>query len=97
MTTLRRDLTATIAQRPDWAPDYLPPEWYADALCAETDPQIFFPEAGGSTRAAKKVCASCPVRVECLEYALAHKDAFGIWGGVSERDRRKIVREREAS
>src|SRR5829696_5315603 len=60
------------------------------ALCAQTDPEAFFPEKGGSTREAKKVCLSCDVRGECLEYALAHDERFGIWGGLSERERRKL-------
>ena len=64
--------------------------WQADALCAQTDPEAFFPEKGGSTREAKKVCVGCEVRAECLEYALAHDERFGIWGGLSERERRKL-------
>jgi len=64
--------------------------WQADALCAQTDPEAFFPEKGGSTRDAKKVCAACTVRSECLEYALANDERFGIWGGLSERERRRL-------
>ena len=64
--------------------------WQTDALCAETDPEAFFPEKGGSTREAKKVCLSCDVRGECLEYALGNDERFGIWGGLSERERRKL-------
>lgn len=64
--------------------------WQADALCAQTDPEAFFPEKGGSTRDAKKVCGECTVKSECLEYALAHDERFGIWGGLSERERRKL-------
>ena len=65
-------------------------EWRQEALCAETDPEAFFPEKGGSTREAKKVCLSCDVRGECLEYALQNDERFGIWGGLSERERRKL-------
>ena len=65
-------------------------EWQERALCAQTDPESFFPEKGGSTREAKKVCLSCEVRVECLEYALANDERFGIWGGLSERERRRL-------
>jgi WhiB family redox-sensing transcriptional regulator len=61
-------------------------------LCAQTDPEAFFPEKGGSTREAKRVCLSCDVRSECLEYALAHDERFGIWGGLSERERRRLKR-----
>ena len=67
--------------------------WQGDALCAQTDPEAFFPEKGGSTREAKRICESCEVRAECLEYALANDERFGIWGGLSERERRKLRRE----
>ncbi|KRC34317.1 MULTISPECIES: WhiB family transcriptional regulator [Oerskovia] len=66
--------------------------WQERALCAQTDPEAFFPEKGGSTREAKKVCTGCEVRSECLEYALEHDERFGIWGGLSERERRKLKR-----
>ena len=66
--------------------------WQADALCAQTDPEAFFPEKGGSTRDAKRVCTTCEVRAECLEYALQNDERFGIWGGLSERERRKLKR-----
>jgi WhiB family redox-sensing transcriptional regulator len=68
------------------------PGWQDRALCAQTDPESFFPEKGGSTREAKRVCGSCEVRVECLEYALANDERFGIWGGLSERERRRLKR-----
>lgn len=64
--------------------------WRERALCVQIDPEIFFPEKGGSTRAAKKVCLSCDARSKCLEYALANDERFGIWGGLSERERRKL-------
>lgn len=64
--------------------------WQVDALCAQTDPEAFFPEKGGSTRAAKSVCASCPVQPECLAYALESGERFGIYGGMSERERRRM-------
>jgi WhiB family redox-sensing transcriptional regulator len=66
--------------------------WQERALCAQTDPEAFFPEKGGSTREAKRVCLSCDVRSECLEYALGHDERFGIWGGLSERERRRLKR-----
>ena len=66
--------------------------WQERALCAQTDPEAFFPEKGGSTREAKRVCLSCDVRQECLEYALAHDERFGIWGGLSELERRRLKR-----
>ena len=67
--------------------------WQGDALCAQTDPEAFFPEKGGSTREAKRICEGCEVRSECLDYALANDERFGIWGGLSERERRKLRRE----
>ncbi|WP_237495967.1 WhiB family transcriptional regulator [Modestobacter sp. L9-4] len=66
--------------------------WQERALCAETDPEAFFPEKGGSTREAKKICTGCEVRAECLEYALGNDERFGIWGGLSERERRRLRR-----
>lgn len=67
-----------------------PPAWMADAVCATTDPEAFFPEKGGSTREAKAVCRSCIVQAECLDWALDNDERFGIWGGLSERERRRI-------
>ena len=66
--------------------------WQERALCAETDPEAFFPEKGGSTREAKKICTGCEVKAECLEYALSNDERFGIWGGLSERERRRLKR-----
>lgn len=70
--------------------------WQADALCAQTDPEAFFPEKGGSTRDAKRICSTCEVRAQCLEYALQNDERFGIWGGLSERERRRLRRTRSA-
>lgn len=66
--------------------------WQESALCSQTDPEAFFPEKGGSTREAKKICLGCEVRPECLEYALRHEERFGIWGGLSERERRRLYK-----
>jgi WhiB family transcriptional regulator, redox-sensing transcriptional regulator len=68
--------------------------WQEEANCLGVDPDLFFPERGASTREAKAVCRSCEVRVDCLEYALAHGEKFGIWGGLSERERRRVRRQR---
>lgn len=70
--------------------------WMQDAICAQTDPDAFYPEKGGSTAEAKRVCMRCPVRETCLEWALAGNERFGIFGGKSERERRKIAKERAA-
>ena len=66
--------------------------WQEQALCAQTDPEAFFPEKGGSTREAKRICVGCEVKGECLEYALEQDERFGIWGGLSERERRRLKR-----
>jgi WhiB family redox-sensing transcriptional regulator len=80
-----------FALEPDDESVLLP--WQVEALCAQTDPEAFFPEKGGSTREAKRVCGRCDVRGDCLSYALAHDERFGIWGGLSERERRRLKRE----
>jgi hypothetical protein len=56
--------------------------WREDALCLTADPELFYPDAGHSTSApARKICASCPVLIECRNYALGRREKFGIWGG----------------
>lgn len=67
-------------------------DWMLEARCLDADPEAFFPEKGGSTREAKRICAACPVRDECLQYALDNDERFGIWGGLSERERRRAKR-----
>lgn len=71
-----------------------PHEWMAHGECNGADPALFFPERGDdvTVKQAKAVCATCPVRQECLEYAIAGAEKFGIWGGLSERERRRIRR-----
>ena len=66
--------------------------WVAQALCAQTDPDAFFPEMGASPKVGKRVCVGCDVRGECLEYALKHDEQFGIWGGLTVRERRRLAR-----
>ena len=61
-----------------------------NAHCARNRPESFFPEKGGSTREAKRICSTCEVRRECLEFALENDERFGIWGGLSERERRRL-------
>ena len=68
--------------------------WQDHANCLGVDPDLFFPERGASTREAKEVCRGCVVREECLEFALQNGEKFGIWGGLSERERRRIRRQR---
>jgi len=68
--------------------------WQDLGECQFTDPEIFFPERGQPAAAAKRICQSCAVREVCLEYALENGERFGIWGGTSEVDRRRILRAR---
>jgi WhiB family redox-sensing transcriptional regulator len=69
------------------------PEWQELALCRQVDAEMFFPEKGGSTKDAKAVCSRCEVRVECRGYALSHNERTGVWGGLSERERRQLKRQ----
>ncbi len=81
-----------VGDFPEGPSDLDEQDWPERALCVQTDPEAFFPEKGGSTREAKRICTGCEVRAECLEYALAHDERFGIWGGLSERERRRLKR-----
>lgn len=84
-----------------------PPEWTEQAVCASTDPVVFFPDKGGSARRATSICRTCPVVAPCLEYALEYEAgrhdgadwmaSFGIYGGKTAQQRRAILRERAAS
>lgn len=73
-------------------PAVKPQPWMEEARCVETDPDAFFPLTGGSTREAKRVCMGCEVRDKCLAYALENEERFGVWGGYSERERRRLNR-----
>lgn len=75
------------AMHPDIHPGELP-----GALCPQTDPEVFFPEPGGSPATAKKVCAACPVRPDCLALALSLGPVMGVWGGLTERERKSLKR-----
>ncbi len=70
--------------------------WRSLARCAEVDPDLFFPEIGGSVTAPKMVCRGCEVRAECLDYALEHDMQFGVWGGLSVTEREALQRGRAA-
>ena len=72
---------------------HLPPEWVSGALCAQTDPEVFYPQVGGTVRPAKNVCRSCPVLAECRDYALTTGELDGVWGGLSENERRRLRRQ----
>jgi WhiB family transcriptional regulator, redox-sensing transcriptional regulator len=85
-----------IDRRPvqlDWqSPVPERPAWQVAAACRGLDPDLFYPDRGGSTEAAKAVCVSCPVSTQCLDFALSNSERFGIWGGKSERERRRLRR-----
>ena len=68
------------------------PDWQIAAACRGVDPDLFFTERGEKTSDAKAVCRGCPVREDCLEYAMANVEKFGVWGGLSERERRRLRR-----
>jgi WhiB family redox-sensing transcriptional regulator len=71
--------------------------WRQKAACRGLDPEIFYPASEDDAEPAKAVCSSCPVRMPCLEYALNNREHDGIWGGASEKERRRIVRQRRKS
>jgi WhiB family redox-sensing transcriptional regulator len=85
----RHDLAAAVGARP---------AWQAVGACRGLDPAVFFPEEGdaASAASAKVICATCPVRTECLEAALIRREKFGVWGGASEAERRRMIRQRRA-
>ena len=68
--------------------------WMARGLCRDIAPSVFFPSDGVGVDVARSICAECPVKAPCLEYALANRIDHGVWGGCSERERRRIARKR---
>lgn len=89
-TTAEPGMASNLLVLVDLVTEEHAPDWRDQALCAQTDPAVFYPEKGESPRPAKRVCRGCAVRPECLEYALANDEKFGVWGGTSDLDRRKI-------
>jgi WhiB family transcriptional regulator, redox-sensing transcriptional regulator len=71
--------------------------WMAKGLCATVPPSTFFPSDGAGVEVARRICAGCPVKEPCLEYALAQRIDHGVWGGASERERRRILKRRRLS
>ncbi|GGR97235.1 transcriptional regulator WhiB [Streptomyces parvulus] len=67
-------------------------DWQEEALCAQTGAEFFFPEPGSSVRDAKRICALCPIRPACLDFALSNDERFGVWGGLSEKERLELRR-----
>lgn len=72
-------------------------DWQDDALCAQTDPEVFFPARGGLTVDAKRICAACPVRDKCLEWAMEAKPMYGMYAGLSTVQIRKLAKKRKAN
>jgi WhiB family redox-sensing transcriptional regulator len=68
--------------------------WRDQAACRGLDPEIFYPAEDEAAETAKEVCGSCAVRQTCLEHALSVREKEGIWGGATERERRRIIRQR---
>jgi WhiB family transcriptional regulator, redox-sensing transcriptional regulator len=93
--TPARPAETTTARRSPWtslAADEPPGRWTWQADCTTADPELFFPATGDQADEAKRICASCPVKPECLEYSLATAQEFGIWGGLTEQERQALLR-----
>lgn len=69
-------------------------DWQQDALCGQTDPEQFFPPRGGSTVKAQRICAACPVREQCLEWAMRVRPEYGMYAGLSTVQIRKLAKKR---
>ena len=69
-------------------------KWMDRGSCRNFPPAVFFPQDGAGVERARAICAHCPVKSDCLEYALAHHIDHGVWGGCSERERRRIAKRR---
>ena len=72
-------------------------EWMYRGLCREIPPSVFFPSDGVGVENARRICATCPVKEQCLEYALEYRIDHGVWGGCSERERRRILKRRRVA
>ena len=70
------------------------PAWRQAARCRGVDPEVFYPTEEDEGLEAKEICTLCPVRAACLEYALARREKHGIWGGLTPRERRRVLRRR---
>jgi WhiB family transcriptional regulator, redox-sensing transcriptional regulator len=68
--------------------------WMAEGKCRDVHPSVFFPSDGVGVEVARRICLDCPVKAPCLEYALRNRIDHGVWGGASERERRRILRQR---
>lgn len=84
------------SKRPPRLMSILKDTFQADGLCAQTDPEAFFPEKGEPVKPAKRICERCDVQEACLAWALDKDERYGVWGGLSENERKKIRAERNA-
>ncbi|MFE4834474.1 WhiB family transcriptional regulator [Arthrobacter sp. NPDC056691] len=87
------DSPSRTPQSPDFVDD---PSWREDALCAQVDPELFFPEKGQPSRDAKKICSTCDVREQCLQWAMTANQRHGVWGGLTARERSRLAQSRDA-
>ena len=71
--------------------------WRQHAACRGLEPEVFYPVSDEQTEEAKAICRECPVREPCLEYALTNRERDGVWGGATERERRRMIRQRRKS
>lgn len=76
---------------------FLDQPWRHDALCAQTDPELFFPELGERNPAAKAICGRCTARTACLGFAMDNREPYGIWGGLSADERKRLRAQRNRS
>lgn len=79
-----------IDDRPPALHTWVMPDWYVDALCAQVDPELYYPDTGGTVGPAKRVCLRCPVRPKCLDYAFDNDEPWGVWGGMSAHERHQV-------
>ena len=71
--------------------------WRTQARCKGIDPEVFYPVSDEDADEAKSICGECPVRLQCLEYAIVARERDGVWGGATEKERRRIIRQRRKS
>jgi WhiB family redox-sensing transcriptional regulator len=70
--------------------------WQEQGLCAQVDGDLWYPDKGESNQAAKRICGRCPVQPQCLGYALANHEWYGVWGGLSYQERLRLTRQAAA-
>jgi WhiB family redox-sensing transcriptional regulator len=94
MPDTRPSVKGTVLREAVWTREAV---WRERGACKGLDPQIFYPETDEDADTAKRVCAQCHVQTACLEYALQFREREGVWGGTTERERRRIIRQRRRS